>query len=139
MKILHWALFCVDLKARFSEYFMKKLLFIGCVLGSSLAFAQAPILPPAKRINALDLKSFEAKPGPNEVFVSVETRALQDSFDIERSIDGENWEYLMTVNSSNAASGVVAYGETDYDPMYGISYYRLRQRKLDGALAYSAR
>ncbi|HVM89120.1 MAG TPA: T9SS type A sorting domain-containing protein [Puia sp.] len=48
-------------------------------------------------------------------------------FDIERSADGTHWENIGTVTSnSEDATAEQNYNFTDFDPLAGLNYYRLR-------------
>jgi pectinesterase len=57
-------------------------------------------------------------------------------FDIERSVDGANFQSLGAVTAKNT-SGIHDYRFTDYYPLSGVSYYRLKQLDLDGKFEYS--
>jgi beta-glucanase (GH16 family) len=52
-------------------------------------------------------------------------------FIIDRSADGQNWNFLRKVPGTNTTS-VAIYRETDQQPYQGTSYYRLVQQDLDG-------
>ena len=60
-----------------------------------------------------------------------------DYFTIERSKDGLDWNELNTIKGSGNSSSILNYNTTDYSPLYGISYYRLKQTDFDGKPEYS--
>lgn len=55
-----------------------------------------------------------------------------DYFTIERSIDGNNFEEIGTIDGAGTTTKTENYKFTDYDPLIGLSYYRLRQTDNDG-------
>ncbi|HTN19026.1 MAG TPA: pectinesterase family protein [Pelobium sp.] len=57
-------------------------------------------------------------------------------FEVERSIDGKNFQSIGTVISKNVA-GVHNYNFSDENPSAGIAYYRLKQIDLNGTFTYS--
>jgi hypothetical protein len=57
-----------------------------------------------------------------------------DYFVIERSIDGENWEFVTQVEAAGTALAELNYAAIDENPFTGISYYRLNQFDTDGTL-----
>jgi PA14 domain len=64
-----------------------------------------------------------------------------DHYEIERSEDGANFQYLASQNSKQNDSThdyELAYDYTDTYPLSGTSYYRLRIVGKDGAMNYSA-
>ena len=54
-------------------------------------------------------------------------------FIIEKSLDGQDFEYLMEVPSTSISSSPKFYLENDYVPQNGKNYYRLRQVLVDGS------
>ena len=60
-----------------------------------------------------------------------------DFFVVERSRDGQNFEYLHQENSQGNATATQNYSWTDRAPYQGVSYYRLKIVALDGTEAYS--
>ena len=53
-------------------------------------------------------------------------------FIIEKSLDGQNFEYLMEVPSTTISTSPKFYLENDFAPQIGKNYYRLRQVLVDG-------
>lgn len=61
-----------------------------------------------------------------------------DYFTIERSENGlHGWEEIGTIGGAGNSSTVINYSFTDYFPLSGISYYRIKQTDYDGQFAYS--
>ncbi|WP_354583666.1 T9SS type A sorting domain-containing protein [Hymenobacter sp. UYCo722] len=58
-------------------------------------------------------------------------------FVIERSADGTTFSALRTVAAAGTTSARTSYDQTDEQPLFGTSYYRLRQVDTDGATAFS--
>ena len=59
------------------------------------------------------------------------------SFVIERSADGETFKALRTVAAAGTSQTRTTYDQTDEQPLFGTSYYRLRQVDIDGTTAFS--
>ncbi|MEK6479894.1 hypothetical protein WJR50_20290 [Catalinimonas sp. 4WD22] len=60
-----------------------------------------------------------------------------DFFEIERSVNGQDWKSLGTVKGAGDSYQELGYNFTDKNPLYGLSYYRLRQVDFDGQFDYS--
>lgn len=85
------------------------------------------------------LVTFEAKKNEKSVALAWETsfESNSDFFDIERSHDGKNWETLGQVATAGESKQLVNYEFTDYHPLGGLNYYRLKMVDRDGTFAYS--
>lgn len=59
-----------------------------------------------------------------------------DYFTIERSNDGENWEWISTVDGQGNSADVTKYSFTD-EPNGKRVFYRLKQTDFDGKFKYS--
>ncbi|MBD80092.1 MAG: hypothetical protein CL840_14360 [Crocinitomicaceae bacterium] len=85
--------------------------------------------------NALpvDLLKFEGEKSPNgnELYWVTSSETNSDYFLIERSPDGNEWEYLKTVDGAGTKNDITKYHITDYFP-WEYTYYRLTQFDLDG-------
>jgi len=55
-----------------------------------------------------------------------------DYFSIERTENGEQWEFVTTVKGAGNSNQVLNYKAVDNNPMNGVSYYRLSQTDFDG-------
>jgi hypothetical protein len=60
-------------------------------------------------------------------------------FEVQRSMDGDNWNALGFVDGKGTTLEKQAYQFTDAQPSNGVNYYRLRQIDTDGASHISAR
>ena len=58
-------------------------------------------------------------------------------FVIERSADGTAFSALRTVAAAGTSHTRTTYDQTDEQPLFGTSYYRLRQVDIDGTTAFS--
>ncbi|MEQ8475625.1 MAG: T9SS type A sorting domain-containing protein [Fulvivirga sp.] len=56
-----------------------------------------------------------------------------DYFTIERSSDGLNYQSIATVAGAGNSSEELEYSYVDRNPLFGRSYYRLKQTDFDGA------
>jgi hypothetical protein len=61
---------------------------------------------------------------------------LIKQFNIERSVDGQNYDSIGVVNSIQE-KGTHYYSFDDIEPKYGISYYRLKLIRIDETFEYS--
>ena len=79
----------------------------------------------------IELLYFTAKPINEKVNLEWATASESNNshFEIERSADGVNFEYLTTVNAFGNGTSVTkqTYTTIDENPYKGISYYRLKQ------------
>lgn len=85
----------------------------------------------------LDLLSFQAQTTSKNNLLKWQTanEVNTQSFDIERSANGKNFEKVGNVKSVGTAKG--AYQFTDEVPLSGINYYRLKMMDIDGSFTYS--
>jgi len=65
------------------------------------------------------------------------TELNNSGFDVEKSIDNNNWIKLAFVNGNGTSSEVHSYSFTDQNPFTGTAYYRLKQIDMDGTSEYS--
>jgi len=61
-----------------------------------------------------------------------------DFFSIERSSDAEQWVSIATMAGAGTTGEENKYEILDYQPINGISYYRLRQTDFDGKVSFSS-
>lgn len=87
----------------------------------------------------ITLLSFQAKP-VNETSVlinwAVEETAAIGAYEVERSINGVEWENVTSVIASGT-SGTKHYNVNDDAPYKGQSWYRLRWQEQGGSVKYS--
>jgi hypothetical protein len=60
-----------------------------------------------------------------------------DHFTIERSTNLENFEVVATIPGNGTSNVIHHYNTLDPSPVYGRSYYRLKQTDYDGKYTYS--
>lgn len=58
-------------------------------------------------------------------------------FEIERSIDGENWRNIGRVEGNGTTTSEQYYTYYDSNPQDGVNYYRLKQVDFNGGYDYS--
>jgi hypothetical protein len=87
----------------------------------------------------IELGSFTgwAETKTNELKWNTQSEENSATFEIERSIDSENFERLGAVNAAGNSAEAITYGFTDVDPATGVNYYRLKMVDLDGSYEYS--
>ena len=68
---------------------------------------------------------------------STETEQNVDRFEVQRSKDGVDWEYVTSVAANGNTSTQSIYGAVDNKPLAGFSYYRLKAIDLNGEFDYS--
>ena len=62
----------------------------------------------------------------------VASQVNNDYYEIQRSIDVENWETISTIPGAGNNNTQMDYKIIDPNPLIGISYYRLKQTDYDG-------
>ncbi|WPP48869.1 T9SS type A sorting domain-containing protein [Catalinimonas niigatensis] len=60
-----------------------------------------------------------------------------DFFEIQRSLNGKTWTTIGIVKGAGDSQQELSYTYTDKNPVYGVSYYRLRQVDFDAQYEYS--
>lgn len=60
-----------------------------------------------------------------------------EKFIIERLNGFSDWEVIGEISGAGNFSALIDYSFTDYAPLDGVAYYRLRQVDFDGGYAYS--
>ena len=88
----------------------------------------------------ITLLSFDATvDGSKDVGLTWQTaqEINNQSFTIERSKTGFAWDEVKTVPGAGNSKVTISYSETDENPFWGPSYYRLKQTDFDGTTSYS--
>ncbi len=68
---------------------------------------------------------------------STSSETNSDYFEVERSKDGVDFDYVGRVYGQGQSNVFQAYELLDEEPMSGASYYRLKQVDLDDSFSYS--
>jgi hypothetical protein len=87
----------------------------------------------------VELLSFTAQADVNQVDLNWSTASETNNnfFTIERSQDGNKFEFIAKVPGSGTASSTHNYSTIDMQPYNGLSYYRLTQTDYNGAKTIS--
>lgn len=87
----------------------------------------------------IELISFSAQEGPNEVTIRWETASETNNshFTVERSANARDWDEIRLIAGAGNSSTIIQYEITDDNPLYGRSYYRLKQTDFNGTFTYS--
>ncbi len=85
------------------------------------------------------LVSFRGKPTSEGIALHWATATEQDNdrFEIERSSNGKDFEYVASMKGSGNSSSTLKYDFVDKAPLNGANYYRLKQVDFDGKHEYS--
>ena len=90
----------------------------------------------------VEFLSFTAKPSQTNVTLnwSTATEINNDHFDLERSQDGQTYEFVNKVKALGNGNSTITqnYASLDEKPFNGVSYYRLKQVDKNGAYKYSS-
>lgn len=106
--------------------------------GDDISNMDAGIIP--TEIVPVTLLSFTARLQTNKtVLLNWQTTAEinNDHFDVERSTDGLNFNFIGRVAGNGTTSLPHSYSLIDPAPASGLNYYRLRQVDLDGHFTFS--
>ncbi len=105
----------------------------GCEVSKNVMVLQEPIILP------VELTHFDAALIGDIVLLDWATASERnnDHFVIERSVDGISWEEIGREYGYGTTSVPHSYRFTDEHPLYGVSYYRLKQVDFDGKYDYS--
>jgi hypothetical protein len=88
----------------------------------------------------LKLTSFDATAGQSGAITLtwfVQQQPNDEKFIVERSSDGTSWQAIKTVQAANTFTGSQKYTVQDADPLYPVSYYRLKIIDTDNSFTYS--
>ncbi len=65
------------------------------------------------------------------------TESNNNYFTVERSVDGMNFSKIVEVKGAGNSNSKIKYEVKDWEPLNGVSYYRLRQTDFDGQYSFS--
>ncbi len=85
------------------------------------------------------LSDFTAQARGQEALLNWETSTEENAqgFEIQRSVDGENWSRIGWLDAMGNSEELINYSFVDKDPAQGINYYRLRLLDWDGKEDFS--
>jgi len=98
----------------------------------SVNLAQTPL--------PVQLLRFNAKPEIDRVKLDwvTATEINNDYFTIERSVDGKIFNIVAEQDGAGNSNTIHKYTGYDFDPLIGVSFYRLKQTDFDGHYTYSS-
>ncbi|MBK0404463.1 T9SS type A sorting domain-containing protein [Adhaeribacter sp. BT258] len=87
----------------------------------------------------VELSKFAGKASPEGISLNWTTVSEKDNdrFEIERSVNGRNFERIATVKGNGSSSSAINYGYLDASAPKSMNYYRLKQVDFNGAHEYS--
>jgi hypothetical protein len=87
----------------------------------------------------IELKSFTASKSNQDIHLNWVTAKEENfsHFEIERSVDQNNWEQIGLVQGLGESNSDVHYDFTDRDAPFGMIYYRLKSVDIDATFEYS--
>lgn len=87
----------------------------------------------------IELLNFTAAPNGNNIDIkwTTATERNNDYFTIEKTKDGQTFEFVAQVDGAGNSTSVLNYSTIDTKPFNGLSYYRLKQTDFNGAYWYS--
>ncbi len=109
--------------------------------GSVIVTRTFIVLEDCAPINPLpvELLTFKGKAGSQGITLNWNTASEKnnDRFEVERSVDGKNFERIGSLQGKGTTSSASSYQFIDKAPLKGINYYRLNQVDFDGTNARS--
>ncbi|MDX2173759.1 MAG: T9SS type A sorting domain-containing protein [Bacteroidota bacterium] len=99
----------------------------------------AGIIVNSSGVLPIELINFSAENQDTKVALNWATAAEKNTnyFYIERSSDGLNWQKISEVKAAENSQTILYYETNDLEPLYDISYYRLKIIDLDKSYTYS--
>ena len=87
----------------------------------------------------ITLTDFQAKIENKTTLLTWQTATESNNagFEIQRSADGINWEKIAWQDGQGTTTTAHTYTHRDTNPLFGTSYYRLKQVDFDGAFEYT--
>ncbi|MFY0672097.1 MAG: T9SS type A sorting domain-containing protein [Bacteroidia bacterium] len=82
---------------------------------------------------------FEANKLNDKVLVdwATATEVNNSHFEVQRSLDGTNWEVLGVQSGMGTYHDISRYNFTDANPVYGVNFYRIKQIDYDGKFSFT--
>lgn len=87
----------------------------------------------------ITLTYFQAKIDRKTTLLTWQTATETNNagFEIQRSTDAVNWEKIAWQDGQGTTTNAHTYTHRDENPLFGTSYYRLKQVDFDGAFEYT--
>lgn len=104
--------------------------------GSGYCFDNSPPPSPMLPVTWLTVQALD-KMGSVEVFWSTASEENNNYFVIERSLDGESWLSIGSVDGAGTSSRITNYSFLDNETVSVLTYYRIKQVDFDGQFDYS--
>lgn len=98
----------------------------------TICYSSSPPVP-------VTLIQFDVKIGINnsaEIYWSTAAELNNAGFEVERSIDGSTWDFIASVNGAGNSNRIINYSTLDRKPIFGESFYRLKQIDYDRTITY---
>jgi len=107
---------------------------VGTVAVTGISTFSPWVLVASSNPLPIELVNFNATPETKSVFLNWTTSSEinNDYFTIERSINGEQFTPISTVKGAGNSNSILNYSTIDKNPIYGASYYRLKQTDYNG-------
>ena len=109
----------------------------------SVTFSGGGAVPLVVPINGalvpIQLKSFKVAQHNNTTILYWSTTGEINSklFIVQRSTDAKTWTEIAEVNATGNSTTDTKYNATDFHPLHGINYYRLKEVDIDANFVYS--
>jgi hypothetical protein len=103
------------------------------------SFSQFGIATQTMVVLPVELISFSGKNAGRKHLLEwiTATELNNDHFNLERSGDGLVFSSIGTLPGAGNSNSLLHYDFTDYEPLNGIAYYRLKQTDYNGQFKYS--
>lgn len=114
----------------------------GTIVTSSAVSSFSPFTLASSTANnplPIELLAFNATAQDDRVILTWTTASEtgNDYFTVERSSDGLDFHTIGSVKGAAKSNALLSYELTDYEPLPGYSFYRLKQTDLDGQTSES--
>ena len=112
---------------------------IGTITATGVSTFGPVLLVGSSYALPVELSYFTVQPldGKADIRWATSSEKNNDYFNVERSQEGTNWEYIYKVKGAGNAVNTNYYRYTDNNPLPGKSYYRLKQTDFNGKSTYS--
>ena len=98
---------------------------------------ESPLITGALPIELLSFDAGLVEDGSVQLDWVTASETNNDFFTIEKSLDGQSWDFVTEVEGAGNSATELTYQTFDPRPYKGVSYYRLKQTDFDGKFSYS--